>query len=122
LDSAAALYLELMKKCLTNTIYDDPDLMPVTPRGFLKQQIVKAFRRTGITLATAQPASETRGKGLYNNPHAHTMIGIQRLTNIQRCVERVLADQVQGDLIETGVWRGGCCIFMRGLLAGSVKG
>lgn len=46
-----------------------------------------------------------------------TMIGLKRLDNVRRCVESVLEDQVPGDLIETGVWRGGCAIFMRGILA-----
>jgi O-methyltransferase len=31
-------------------------------------------------------------------------------------VEQVIADGVPGDLIETGVWRGGAAIFMRALL------
>ena len=47
---------------------------------------------------------------------AHTMIGIRRLDNIQTLVEDVLQKGVAGDLIETGVWRGGSTIFMRGVL------
>ena len=47
---------------------------------------------------------------------AETMIGLKRLGNLQLCVERVLKDGVCGDLIETGVWRGGASIFMRGVL------
>ena len=31
------------------------------------------------------------------------MIGMQRLTSLQRCVETVLADDIAGDLIECGV-------------------
>ena len=38
------------------------------------------------------------------------------MDNIQFCVERVLRDKVPGDLIETGVWRGGAVIFMRAIL------
>jgi O-methyltransferase len=34
------------------------------------------------------------------------MIGMHRLTSLQRCVETVLADDILGDLIEGGVWRG----------------
>jgi O-methyltransferase len=47
---------------------------------------------------------------------AHTMIGEARLDNLRFCVEDVLRNQVPGDLIETGVWRGGATIFMRGVL------
>jgi O-methyltransferase len=47
------------------------------------------------------------------------MIGLRRMDNIQHCVQAVLADDVPGDLIETGVWRGGACIFMKAnLVAG----
>ncbi len=48
---------------------------------------------------------------------AHTMIGRKRLDNLQCCVETVLREHIPGDLIETGVWRGGSCIFMRAVLA-----
>src|SRR5271166_2249294 len=47
---------------------------------------------------------------------AHTMIGLKRLANLRSCVETVLDDGVPGDLIETGVWRGGATIFMRAIL------
>ena len=47
---------------------------------------------------------------------AQTMVGLKRLDNVHHCVERVVADNVPGDLIETGVWRGGVVIFMRALL------
>lgn len=45
-----------------------------------------------------------------------TMIGLRRLENLQACVEDSIRDDVPGDLIETGVWRGGATIFMRALL------
>src|SRR5437660_11096568 len=44
------------------------------------------------------------------------MIGMKRLDNLQHCIENVVAQGVPGDLIETGVWRGGATIFMRGTL------
>jgi O-methyltransferase len=45
------------------------------------------------------------------------MIGSLRLDNLQDCIESVVRDNVPGDLIETGVWRGGATILMRGVLA-----
>ena len=47
---------------------------------------------------------------------SHPMIGLKRLRHLRTCVETVLADGVPGDLIETGVWRGGATIFMRAIL------
>lgn len=40
-----------------------------------------------------------------------TMIGIQRLQNLQKLLLDVVDNNVPGDFIETGVWRGGACIF-----------
>lgn len=48
--------------------------------------------------------------------HAHTMIGLKRLSNIDFCIKNILKNNIPGDLVETGVWRGGATIFMRGIL------
>jgi O-methyltransferase len=45
-----------------------------------------------------------------------TMIGLARLTNLQACIDTIVAEQIRGDVIETGIWRGGATIFMRALL------
>lgn len=47
---------------------------------------------------------------------AHTMIGRKRLDQLHACLDQVVQDKVPGDLIETGVWRGGATVFMRGYL------
>ncbi|MDQ6941168.1 MAG: TylF/MycF family methyltransferase [Candidatus Eremiobacteraeota bacterium] len=48
---------------------------------------------------------------------AVSMLPRARMDNIQACVTNVVARNVPGDLIETGVWRGGATIFMRAILA-----
>ncbi len=45
-----------------------------------------------------------------------SMIGSVRMRNLRYACETVLLDGIQGDFIETGVWRGGACILMRGIL------
>jgi O-methyltransferase len=113
----ANLYLELIKKCLTNIIYGEDELIPAAPSNYIKRAIVKVFRAVGITLARANSYSyERRAKGLDWPPFAHTMIGLARLNNIQYCTEDILMRKIPGDLIETGVWRGGATIFMRAIL------
>ena len=44
------------------------------------------------------------------------MIGIRRLDNIEFCIDEIIKNDIHGDLIETGVWRGGATIFMKALL------
>lgn len=45
-----------------------------------------------------------------------TMVGLSRLDDLQWCVESVVRDGVEGDLIEAGCWRGGASILMRATL------
>jgi hypothetical protein len=44
------------------------------------------------------------------------MLSLKRLDNVQYCVETVLREAIPGDLIETGVMRGGTVILMRAIL------
>ncbi len=46
----------------------------------------------------------------------HSMIGMTRLRHLRACAETALVDCVPGDFVETGVWRGGACILLRGVL------
>jgi O-methyltransferase len=82
---ARFLYLDLMKRALTDLLYDNVD-------------------------------PQIRLEGRDWPPRAYTMIGLKRLDNLQHCIEDVLFNKVPGDLIETGVWRGGATIFMRAIL------
>jgi O-methyltransferase len=45
-----------------------------------------------------------------------TMIGLLRLDDLQSCVQSVVEDEVEGDMIEAGVWRGGASILIRATL------
>jgi O-methyltransferase len=45
------------------------------------------------------------------------MIGLLRLDNIGDCISAALAEDIPGDLMEAGAWRGGAAIFMRAALA-----
>jgi hypothetical protein len=49
--------------------------------------------------------------------HTHSLIGWKRLANLRELVESTIKNDIPGDLIETGVWKGGACILMRGILA-----
>jgi len=90
---ARRLYLELLKKSLTNTLFAaEPD----TDRD--QKKYVHDFIRHYI-----------KGSAISMLPQA-------RMDNLQQCVVDVLQRNIPGDLIETGVWRGGATIFMRGVL------
>ncbi|HYV39509.1 MAG TPA: TylF/MycF family methyltransferase [Gemmataceae bacterium] len=89
------LYLDLMEKCLLNTIYEDAPNDPWTGGKY---------------------NPELRAIGKDWPSRAHTMIGYQRLHQLREACETVLSENIPGDFIETGVWRGGACILMRAVL------
>lgn len=121
------LYLDLLKNALAYTLWPEPPHPVDEFSAFglpLKQKLVAGLFRllSGLdkTVKVVREVvidREMRSDGKYWPAYADTMIGLKRLDNLQQCVETILADEIEGDLIETGVWRGGACIFMRGILA-----
>ena len=91
---AVDLYLDLLKHSLTNTLFaSEPDSGDANEARFVGRFIRQ-----------------------YVNGPAVTMLPLARLDNLQACIIDVLRHRVPGDFIETGVWRGGATIFMRGML------
>jgi O-methyltransferase len=113
--NATDLYLDLMKRVLTRSLMPDQEVRNIHPRG-LGALVERAARKRGYRVVAPVPA-DRREDGRDWPQTAETMIGLKRLDNLQRCIETALADGVPGDLIETGVWRGGATIFMRAVLA-----
>jgi O-methyltransferase len=137
-ESPERLYLDLMKRCLTDSIYLDDHLAgfvqyrPKLQASTLKRLAVNFIERLlssrGFRLVEPYSApwlsgsigieelEAMRESGRDWPARAHTMIGLKRLDNLQYCIETIIRDRVDGDFIETGVWRGGACIFMRAAL------
>jgi hypothetical protein len=99
---AAALYVDLLKRCVCNLIYQDPAIR--YPWDTSSDEVYLPFDPAKRETARDWPSQ------------AHTMIGTRRLDNVQELVTAAIAAGTPGDLIETGIWRGGSVIFMRGLL------
>lgn len=126
-EDARNLYLDLLARCLLDAIYEDggdgaASGNLVRTRGLLKslgaRLRVHVLRQRDVRVSDnlARVDATTRRPGSTWPRRAHTMIGEKGLANLQFCVEDVLRRGVAGDLIETGVWRGGAAIFMRGIL------
>lgn len=116
-------YLELLKKTILDIhrvelgefkpIQNNPQTWQVKLLSVLN----KFLLRKGYSIAKYIPYNlEDRINGRDWPSSADTMIGLKRLENIQFCVEEILKNNIEGDLIETGVWRGGAVIWMKGLL------
>jgi len=112
-EPARGLYLDLLKRTLTGAVAEDNDsiLGGVRTSGspvFWKTWADAAGTlagRFGFEVAYKKPYDpELRAIGRDWPARADSMIGLRRMDNIQQCVEKVLHDDIPGDLIETGVW------------------
>jgi O-methyltransferase len=122
-----ALYLETVKRSVAGLTHEAS--FELRPAAFepgasrwlnaaLSWVVRAAGRLSGQDLALVRRIAETdRHEGGPWPLVGETMIGARRLDHLHACVERVLADGIDGDLIETGVWRGGAAILMRAVLA-----
>ncbi|MGG1368249.1 TylF/MycF family methyltransferase [Priestia megaterium] len=94
------MYIELIKKAILFEIWLDHE-------QDLSQMFMNRIKKV-------EPEKHKRGE--IWPKMAHSMIGRLRMDNLQMCMEIILKENIEGDFIETGVWRGGACIFMAAYL------
>ena len=92
----SARYLDTIEVVLTGVIYEDPPL----PAFGGKIPFDRNVREFGMDWPS----------------QAMTMIGMRRLRNFRDLIELAIRHDIPGDIIETGVWRGGACILARAVL------
>jgi O-methyltransferase len=110
-------YIDLVKRALTHTLYGDIDLGGYGGWTVFSRIVGRLLRMKDLVPMRIVPVpEEAREEGLDWPIFAQTMIGRKRLDNLHFCVDDVLVRDVPGDLIETGVWRGGATILMRAIL------
>ena len=107
-------YLDLLIGALTHTVYAGVDVIEVPEH--VQKGFAKAIAAAGEGWMLWDP-ERARAEGRDWPKYAQTMVGLDRMRNVRWCAEQVLQDDVPGDLIEAGVWRGGVGILMRGVLA-----
>ncbi|MFA7241983.1 MAG: TylF/MycF/NovP-related O-methyltransferase [Sulfuricellaceae bacterium] len=134
----AERYLSLLKKSLLNVLYlENEARLHFLLKNLGKQQPVNLEtlipEYLGIRNYPVHHDLEATRKigGWLNYPGAyaqnfvflaHTMIGQARLDNLHQCLDAIMADKIPGDFVETGVWKGGATVFMRGwLMAHDIK-
>jgi hypothetical protein len=118
---AGELYLSLLEGCLTRSLFIDEHHNEPRLHGwrrFVRDTINRVEKNLDWRIVERATASaQNRREGRDFPQTAETMAGHLRLENVRHCIASVLDDGVAGDLIETGVWRGGTSIFMRAVLA-----
>jgi hypothetical protein len=133
-------YLGLLKKSLLNEIYLENELRllyifsQLAGQQWIDAEVVRDIRLRLPQVFAQIYAARQEGRPWWNAQirrpdgslvvvnlrnvceFSHTMIGRKRIDNIEWCLDRIREENIPGDLAETGVWRGGACIFMRGYL------
>ena len=119
-DPVGERYVELLMHCVTRTgfgevprevaVSDDvePELRDRLQEYLENHEVMLVSRRT------VDPAVRDIGGDWPSE--AETMIGMQRLRQFGLAVGQAVAESVEGDVLEAGVWRGGACILARGAL------
>lgn len=134
-------YLSLLKKSLLNDLYvtnsvrllyyaycvcsgTQLDMRAVTnPQHYIPQMIahVEHGQEHGQAWYYLHDTAADGTKRQYDLRNycdfAYSMIGRYRMDNIEYCLDRIREEKIAGDVIETGVCRGGAAIFMRGYFA-----
>lgn len=102
-EAARRAYLDLLKLALCDLVAGETESVVTTPEGPVSEPLPEE------SVSDRVEGREWPLRGL-------TMIGYDRLGDLQACVESVVADGVPGDVIEAGVWRGGSSILARATL------
>ena len=88
------IYLDLLQKVITNTLYDaEPDM------GAPKNLVYMS-----------------RFSKHYIQGRAISLLPKIRFQNMEKLICTLIDNDIQGDFIETGVWRGGAVIYMKAIL------
>jgi O-methyltransferase len=97
-------YLDLLKLALCDLAGDT-----TVSVGKLEDGSVASRELSGADLRMRAAGMDWPRQGL-------TMVGLNRLDDLEARVESVVREGIHGDLIEAGAWRGGASIMMRATL------
>jgi O-methyltransferase len=118
----SSYYTDLLKKVLCDYHRANTEqYKPLPPYPTIKIRLLRQFdkyiRKKHFAICEiVNTNQELRTGGLDWPLYAETMIGMKRMDNLEYCVRDVIKNKVEGDFIETGVWRGGAVILIRAIL------
>ena len=103
---AKIMYLEMMRMFVSGLVFDNAEgsVSPTTRK-------TKKFR---LNLPYRKGNREQGKDWTYLGD---TMTGTKRLNNVRDLLIDVIGNNIEGDYIETGVWRGGSSVFARAVIS-----
>ncbi len=119
-------YLELVKKSLMDTLQTEITgfyLQPVELHDYrpwhkkiYMEPMIRFLTKCRVVIHRMIPVESSNSQAMSTSSRSLSLIGKAGLTNIEECVKAICEENISGDLIETGVWRGGASIFMAAAL------
>lgn len=116
-------YIDLLKKMLIDyqhigrVEYHPLETVRPNRKTALLYPINRMLKKRNFTIAKIKPVTAEERLNGYDWPaSAFTMIGLNRLDNIEFCMKHIAEKNIPGDFIETGVWRGGSTMLMKALM------
>lgn len=115
-------YLKLLKKTLTFALWEDNYYIlslktPETIKNRIRNYVIRIINKGGYVLAKQRTRTMREIENGIGWPQkADTMVGMKRLDNLEYCCKSVIENNINGDFIEAGVWRGGAAIFMKAVV------
>lgn len=116
-------YIELLKRSLID--YGNIDCeetyhlksLPSTWKTKILTPLDKLLRLRNFGIFKLKIIDKNKRLNGYDWPSkAKTMVGLNRLNNVEYCVNSILKNNILGDFVETGVWRGGVIILISAIL------
>lgn len=127
---ATNLYLDLLEKVVISEINPENGIRmqylvdtltgPQVPR-FSKAQLIANL----VNLHKSNDLARAMRDNIYLEPRhvlaktlgfPFSMVGPERIRNVRNAAETVIGEEIPGAMVETGVWRGGSCIMMKGVM------
>jgi O-methyltransferase len=99
-ERSVSTYLEMVRKHVSGIVFGD-----------MEKSIPAALASGKFPLSSF--SKESRELGQDWAYLGVTMTGFKRLDNVENLIRSVVQNNIEGDYIETGVWRGGSSIFAR---------
>ena len=111
------LYLDLLIKSLTDTTDDEKEHF-ISKKVIGINTINKLLKPFNYEICKKRIINKANG-GLdrkIHAPNATSLIGRSRMNCIKECYDIINKENIEGDILEAGVWKGGATIFMNALL------
>jgi O-methyltransferase len=111
-------YLDLLKQVLSGSLYPESAWQRIhKPSGLLNRALLKLLGRKGYILVKPKEFNAVKREGGEDWPLiGYSMIGHKRLDNIRDLIATVVAEDIPGDFVECGVWRGGGSMYAKAVL------